>query len=156
MKKLYVLILAGVLTLSLTACGAKKDANSLPQNDENKTPSTSYFGKISSVAGNEIELNLAKEPELPPAESAPEKDGDTMEAAVLTPATTTGDGSGDGAAQRVEVEYTGEMKSFIIPAGMPIKDAQSNEKQLSDIKKGSIMNIFADEKGNVTEVFLYE
>ncbi|MEG1745093.1 MAG: hypothetical protein RR215_05850 [Ruthenibacterium sp.] len=158
MKKLLILILAGALALSLAACGGSTADNavSAPAEDAAKEGSTSYFGKISSVAGNEIEINLAKEPEMPEqTESAPQEKGETVAAATMTPATTTGQTDG-GAANRVEVEYTGEMKAFVLPAGMSIQDAVGNEKQLSDIKKGSIMNIFADENGNVTEAFLYE
>ncbi|MEG1407948.1 MAG: hypothetical protein RSD23_08815 [Ruthenibacterium sp.] len=153
MKKLLTWILAGALALSLTACTKETSAQT---NSEPKAESASYFGKITSVAGNEIEINLAKEPEMPQQSEAPQEEGDTTAAATMTPAFVTDATGGAGAAQRVEVEYTGEMKSFVIPAGMPLKDAQGNEKQLSDIKKGSIMNVFADEKGTVTEVFLYE
>lgn len=170
MKKLITvtsaIALAGALALSLTACGgtptgASSLEPSAPSASAGQSESTAqiaptgYFGKISSVAGNEIELNLAKEPEMPESESAPKEEGDIVAAVEMTPAVAAGTAD-DGAANRVEVEFTGEMKSFVLPAGMPIKDAAGNEKQLSDIQKGSIMNIFADENGNVTEVFLYE
>ena len=158
MKKLLTLFIAGALALSLTACGGNTQdtSSSADNNAENNVTTTSYFGKISAVAGNEIEIDLAKEPEMPEQpESTPKEEGGTIAAAEMVPATAVGE-AGGGAAERTEVEYTGEIKSFVIPAGMPVKDAMGNEKQLSDIKKGSIMNIFADEKGNVTEVFLYE
>ncbi|MEG1932706.1 MAG: hypothetical protein RR075_06315 [Pygmaiobacter sp.] len=157
MKKLFALLMAGVLSLALTACGGTfENSSSIPDSGDAILNSTAYFGKISSVAGNEIELNLAKEPELPPqSESAPADDADEMAAAIMTPAVSTEEGS-KGAATRVEVEYTGELKEFVIPAGMPILDALGNEKQLSDIKKGSIMNIFVDDTDTITEVFLYE
>lgn len=157
MKKLFALMLTGVLACALAACGNTNNGttSTAASQPNSQTASTSYFGKISSVAGNEIELNLAKEPELPETESTSQETGDTVAAVEMTPAVPAGTVDDGGAANRVEVEFTGEMKSFVIPAGMPIKDAMGNEKQLSDIQKGSMMNIFADENGNVTEVFLY-
>lgn len=154
MKKLLSVLLATAVALSLCACQSTPKPEETPASD---TPpvATSYFGKVSFVAGNELELNLAKEPETPESESAPpqepSEDG-SVPATLMQPAIS----GGGGAAQRVEVEYTGEMKPFTLPGGMKITDAMGNEKQLSDIKKGSIMNIFALEDGTITEVFLYE
>ncbi|MEG1049129.1 MAG: hypothetical protein RSE24_01160 [Oscillospiraceae bacterium] len=155
MKKLLTIALAGAVALSLCACQGTPKTEETPASDTPAVSSTAYFGKVSLVAGNELELNLAKEPEIPEAESTPppepSEDG-SVPATLMQPAIS----GGGGAAQRVEVEYTGEIKSFVIPGGMKIKDAMGEEKQLSDIKKGSIMNIFVDDKGNLTEVFLYE
>lgn len=159
MKKLFILFTAAVLALCFVGCGGQTGSTSQPETESQSTPvvTTYYFGKISAVAGNEIEMNLAKEPEMPDQPQTEQKDEDGMMAAVtMTPSMEAGTGEGGGAANRVEVEYTGEIKTFIIPAGLPIKDAMGNEKQLSDIKNGSIMNILVDENENITEVFLYE
>lgn len=167
MKKLFVLALTLSLALALVGCGGNSStaasggtpdsgsASSAVQEEMQVT--TSYFGKVNSVAGNEVELNLAKEPELPEnSEPAPTPNPDgSIEAVEMVPATEATAGGG-GAAQRVEVEYTGEMKSFVIPGGLKVKDAMGNEKQLSEIKKGSVMNFFVDNAGTVVDVFLYE
>ena len=167
MKKGFTLVLATALALSLVACGEQKQNTSsssgeTPQSkvetsSQTNAEVTGYFGKISSVAGNEIEINLVKEPEMPEKPESTGQNEGSIAATELTPATpSTEAGVGGGATERTELEYTGETKAFIIPAGMPIHDAMGNEKQLSDIKKGSIMNVFADANGNVTEVYLYE
>lgn len=167
MKKLIAFTLALSLSFALVGCTGGSpasepkstpptfDTSSSAAGEATEMPTT-YFGKVNSVAGNEIELNLAKEPELPdvPQEETPKPNPDgSIDATIMGPATEAG---GGGAAQRVEVEYTGEMKSFVVPGGMKIKDAMGNEKQLSDIKKGSVMNFCVDGAGNLVEVFLYE
>lgn len=81
-----------------------------------------------------------------------------MPATVMTPATEAGaaEGGQTGAEERTELEYTGESKDFVIPGGLKISGANGEEKQLSDIKKGSILGVFTGEDGLVTEVVLYE
>lgn len=164
MKKLLTLIMAGCIALSLAACTQSKEPSSnsvngssgSTQNQDKPLSVKSQMGKVTSVAGNEVEINLVKEPELP---SAPDSDikveGEISAAITLIPSVEAGT-AGGGAAQRTEIELTGEMKSFVIPAGMPVKDAMGNEKQLSDIKKGLLLNVMVDEEGNIAEVFLYE
>ncbi|MEG0339708.1 MAG: hypothetical protein RR573_07300 [Oscillospiraceae bacterium] len=152
MKKALITLLAGAMIFTFASCGntSNSTASSSSQPPEIKT----YFGKVSSVTGNEIDIDLAKEPEM---EKAPSQEPDAeggMAAATMTPATPAG--GTQGAAQRVEVEYTGNIKSITIPAGIKPKNAIGDEKQLSDIKKGSIVNIFTDASDNVTEVFIYD
>lgn len=169
MKKLVVFMLSLSLSLALVGCTggsseSKPDTTpptsgtSSSEAGETIEMPTTYFGKVNSVAGNEIELNLAKEPEMPDVsqQEAPKPNADGSFDAVTTVPSTEAGAGGNGAAQRVEVEYTGEMKSFVIPGGMKIKDSMGNEKQLSEIKKGSVMNFYVDAEGNLMEVFLYE
>lgn len=161
MKKIIAVVLALTLAAAFTGCAGSSGAGSENSSSSSETFSMpiSYFGKVNSVAGNEIELNLAKEPETeetPDSGSLPTNLDGTIEAVETIPSTEVGTGGANGAAQRVEVEYTGEMKSFVIPGGMKIKDAMDNEKQMSDIKKGSVMNFYTDEAGNITDVFLYD
>lgn len=165
MKKLLTLIMAGCIALSLAACTSGKAPSSNPvngssgstQNQDKPLSVKSHMGKVTSVAGNEVEINLVKEPEMPETpESDVKLEGEISAAIVMTPSVGADATGGGGAAQRSEIELTGEIKAFVIPAGMPVKDAMGNEKQLSDIKKGSLLNVMVDEDGNVTEVFLYE
>ena len=117
-----------------------------------------FYGRVSEVAGNELTLDLAKLPGVDDAASAPADEDGEMPAMVMTPATEAGEGTGGqtGAEERTELDYTGESRDFIIPGGLKITGADGSEKQLTDVKKGSVLAIFADGSGQVTEVVLYE
>lgn len=166
LRKTAVLAIAGALALSLSACGEKpiQAPSNPPLTDESSasTPGSQsmpqadamqYYGKIASIAGNEIEFDVAQLPGADEALPKPPKDG-AMDAVAMTPATPAGEaGEGAGGAEnRVEVKYTGETKSFIIPAGVPITDPAGVEKQLSDLKKGTMLDVQTDKDGNVTQV----
>ncbi len=67
MKKFLSITLSILMTLFITGCGSKqKDApiNNDPGNSNitNMEDYELYYGKISSVAGNEIEVSIAKDP----------------------------------------------------------------------------------------------
>lgn len=162
MKKIITIALVGVLALSMTACTKKA-----PENDQiiGGNPSnsnsidyanvTSHYGKVSAIAGNELTFDLANLPGAGDAPtSMPEGEDGMMSAVTMTPATPAGEAGTDsaGAENRIEVEYTGESKDFVIPAGLEIKDSSGAVKQLSDIKKGTVLNIFTDKDGNIVEV----
>ena len=61
-----------------------------------------------------------------------------------------------GAEERTELDYTGESRDFTIPGGLKITGADGSEKQLTDVKKGSVLTIFTNGSGQVTDVVLYE
>ena len=79
-----------------------------------------------------------------------------MPATAMTPAQPAGEAGGQqGAEERVELEYSGETKDIVIPGGLKITGSNGEEKQLSDIQKGSILTVFTDQDGQVMEVILH-
>lgn len=118
---------------------------------------TTWYGKVSEVAGNELTLELAKQPgeEEQQSSSAPAGDGETMQAAMMSPALPAGQADAGGAEQREELEMTGESKEFTVPGGLTIYDTAGRERQLSDIEKGAVLTIFTDENGAIQDLLLH-
>lgn len=151
------------LAVCVTACGQTSSASQPGASGSGSSQSSPevtemFYGRVSEVAGNELTLDLAKMPGSDEAASAPADEDGEMPAMVMTPATEAGEGAGGqvGAEERTELEYTGESRDFTIPGGLKIIGADGTEKQLTDVKKGSVLTIFADGSGQVTEVVLYE
>lgn len=161
--RMFAVTLALALAVCVTACGQTSSASQPGASGSGSSQSSPevtemFYGRVSEVAGNELTLDLAKMPGSDEAASAPADENGEMPAMVMTPATEAGEGTGGqvGAEERTELEYTGESRDFTIPGGLKITGADGTEKQLTDVKKGSMLTIFADGSGQVTEVVLYE
>lgn len=151
-----------------------------------------YFGKVKSIVGNEIEIELAKPPfEAPEGGGeggegsggafvehsvtihkddegiAEVRDGDTgaqIDAAGAVFAVDGGDGNvqyfgGVGEGEKMELEYTGETKSFTVPAGADIVSMIGGEAKLDAIKKGSVVMVTApkdEANGTVSSIMIME
>ncbi len=134
---------------SLPSDGQAPDTNAQAP-DADVQSFTSVFGKVKSIVGNEIELELAKPPfDLGAPEG--EEGGEAVAAAAAAPAKSvtvtseesdintesadsespkmmfeSADGSvvvvseSDDGTSKLELEYTGESKSITIPAGISI------------------------------------
>ncbi|MEG1427666.1 MAG: hypothetical protein RSC76_08260 [Oscillospiraceae bacterium] len=140
MKKIIIGLLCGVMALSMAACGSETNS-SVTAPEEKPVVTRQQYGKVASIIGNELEFTLAKNP-FPEEESsiAPEGGGDgTMAAAVTTEAIKQGDEA--QAAPKLALEYTGESKSYVIPAGVKINGLKGGEEQLTAIGKGSVLAI---------------
>lgn len=178
--------------------GTEEEAPALPgeeQPEENPAPEEGdiipeeaiegemLYGKVKSIVGNEIELEVAKPP-FADIQGGDQHSGDSMQAAgaisfsveaadggaQVFEATDVGDATGEAApvsgtissedsAQTIvavegadgkmqviggggedgmELEYTGETKNVIIPAGAEIMNVKG-EGTLESIKKGSVL-----------------
>lgn len=166
--KLVSIFAAFALATSLTACGGAPSSasgassgasapSSASQPDESAAAQQTqlWYGQVSSVAGNELTLELAAEPQAPQNENLPKADEDGTIAAVPTTPAAAGTAGEIGAEERQEIELSGETKDFTIPGGLAVKDGSGTEKQLSDIQKGSILTILTNADGLVTEVILH-
>lgn len=164
MKKILAITLSILMVFSMTACGKNKgdapsnDNSSGNSNEINSQDYEAYYGKISSVAGNEIEVSLAKDQFDNGGEDAPSPDEPGgEEAGMMTSSSAAAAVNGEeqgGAEERVEMEFTGETKSFTIPAGAEIFQGAGQGGQLSSLKKGSIVIVYVNKEsgvvGNVT------
>ena len=158
MKKEFVLTVAVILAVSMFA-GCSKNSSQPQTPDTNSTNSSSepvnndnenfveskgYFGKIKSIVGNEIEIDIG-ELAAPELEETDEDLGDLgpMGQMIAVPQEGT-EGSGtidpSASAPKLDLIYTGESKSFTIPAGASIFKFAS-EETLSALKVGSVVSI---------------
>lgn len=159
MKKILAITLSILMVFSMTACGKNKgdapsnENNSGSGNEINSQDYEAYYGKISSVAGNEIEVSIAKDQFDNGGEDAPSSDepgGEDAFSMTSSMAATEGDGEDQGGAEeRVEMEFTGETKSFTIPAGAEIFQGAGQGGQLSSLKKGSVVIVYVNKESGV-------
>ncbi|MDL2236901.1 hypothetical protein LJC56_03595 [Christensenellaceae bacterium OttesenSCG-928-K19] len=161
----------------------------------------SIFGKVKSIVGNEIELELAKPPfdMGKPVEGiegdagsstfsastsqsimiqGSEEDIANGDASVTNESGALADtsgmaivaedengnvqyfGGGMGEGQELELEYTGETKSILVPAGAEILSLIGTEGTLDSIKKGSVLMLTVDdmtkERATADSVMIWE
>ncbi len=151
----------------------------------------SIFGKVKSIVGNEIELELANPPfemgapgeggaagadvkqravtitegddggvQVSEAEAGEVPKGAVRDEQSATYAVTTEGGQvhivGGEDGEKMELEYTGESKSVIIPAGVSIT-SMVGEATIDAVKKGSVLMLMVDAKtGTATSVMIME
>lgn len=165
--RIFAIALALCLAACVAACGQTSSASqpgasgsASGSGSSQRSPEVTemFYGRVNEMAGNELTLGLAKMPGTDEAASAPAGEDGEMPAMAMTPATEAGEGTGGqvGAEERTELEYTGESRDFTIPGGLKITGADGTEKQLTDVKKGSVLAIFTNGSGQVTDVVLYE
>lgn len=138
MKKLTLLLLTLAFTLSFAACAAKSSGSDL---DVINASGDYIYGKITNITGNEIEMALAEMPEEDDAEPG-DVPGDDVEIPM-----------GDNAIPAVggaviddvtdNLAFTGETKSFTIPAGIKVY-SMGQEINLSNLKKGDVLSVAFD------------
>ena len=197
-KKIIAALLAAGMTLSFVACAegdpsSSSGESSVPSSQNSSsspTPessegsggssspevkSTQVFGKVKSVAGNEITLNLANMPDVDMETDVGEGSGEgqggiTVEgggagvAAIKSETVTIAEDAGGGEKisggeiqrSNTELEYTGEEQDFIIPAGAKIYGVSGADEAMDAIKKGSILMMNLDENGNIVSVSIWE
>lgn len=158
MKKILAITLSILMVFSMTACGKNKgdapsnENNSGSGNEINSQDYEAYYGKISSVAGNEIEVSIAKNT-LDNDEDNNEKLGGTEGSSTPTSSSSSiaaGEGEDQGGAEeRIEMEFTGETKTFTIPAGAEIFQGAGQGGQLSSLKKGSVVIVYVNKESGV-------
>ncbi|MEW9122120.1 MAG: hypothetical protein AB2421_05355 [Thermotaleaceae bacterium] len=183
MNTQYKAILAGILGLSILLSGCSKTNAALDQptgtNQQNQSQKSSnesetrgqngrpeqqrpdIFGRVKSIVGNEVVLEVAEMPERANGENqnAPGAQGQTRDntGARATGGGPVGGGSMGGGpmgggTQRgnsSSLNFTGETKTILIPVGIPITSmGQSGSKELdiADIYKGMIMQIWFDQE----------
>ncbi len=105
MKKILIVVMAGLMMMTLISCGAKPQAtpevpvteegsgekNQEPNKEaEGSTQSTgeNIFGKVKNIIGNEVELELAKPPFEPNTVTEEGKEGMAVPAAAVSGAVT--------------------------------------------------------------------
>lgn len=150
MKKLktwIALVLVVVFAMNLTACGTggtNDKGNSSDQSESGgqgafSNSDDAIYGKITEITGNEIKAAIAKKP----AEN--ENGEEDLKGDVMTPNENDvpmigGEGIEDSMDN---LEFTGETRTFTIPAGVKITN-MGQEINLSSLKKGDIISVVTD------------
>lgn len=164
MKKTVLILVCIFILATATACSATPQTpppvasppdsamDSAPPVEEQQPEQTLLYGKVTSVIGNEIDLNIGTtEEELPstyqpPVEEKEEKEG-SVPAMMLQPAS---DGEASfvegGKVQKnesiIDITYGDETKSVLIPAGVQMVDLTGKGKSdLNSVKEGSVLRV---------------
>lgn len=163
MKKLILAIVGVLMIVSLSACsqGKKEKKTTIPQ--------IVYVGTIQSVEGNEIELALAKVPEELKQKAAGEGENnngnsgdqgdsgggesyvggiDDLPDGKDNLETAPDEVEGNQQTLAATLEYTGENKTFTIPAGVKLVDITGGSVNVSDLNKMNVLMIIINEKDN--------
>ena len=81
--------------------------------------------------------------------------GDVM-IMVPAPDDVAGDGTegstGDAPAEKLPIEFTGEVRDFTIPAGAKITNAMGKEVSFDNVTKGSLVQLILNETTGVVEM----
>lgn len=192
MKKVIMIVLSALMLLSLAACSAptasSADADASGGADSSGTAAAGQelFGKVKSLVGNELKLDLAKTPDQGTIDSLTgggggegaqggvsisRSDSATVEGGEDEPADEGGDvqvfafneNTGEsqviyssGEKQKMELEYTGESKDLSIPAGLPIKDMFGNELKPAELKEGNVLMVTLGDDGKPVSILVIE
>lgn len=173
--KIHSKILVGVMSISLllTACGRetkeitgntsvnentqvqKSDSQKQGENKERKRGQRpDLFGRVKSIIGNEVVLELAEMPQREAGEKKSKQGSDAGERPI-NPEGKIGGGPEQRGGKR-QLKFTGETKTILIPVGIPIKSFSRREEELdiADIYEGSLLQIWLDEddKETITRV----
>lgn len=155
LKTWIALLLVVVFAMGFTACGTEgtdnhKNPSGQSENGDQGAFSSSddaVYGKITEITGNEIKVAIAKKP----AEN--EKGKDDLKGEVISPSENDlpmigGESTEDPVDN---LEFTGETKTFAIPAGVKIS-SMGQEISLSSLKKGDIISIVTDTENPDTAI----
>lgn len=154
-KTWITLLIVVVFAMSFTACGTQgaddkgNTSNKSESGDQGAFSSAdeAIYGKITEITGNEIKVAIAKKP----VEN--ENGKDDLKGDAFTPNENDVPMIG---GEHIEdpmdnLEFTGETKTFTIPAG--VKITNSGQKiNLSNLKKGDIISFETDAKNPDTVV----
>ncbi len=173
-SKLLILILA--ITMVVTGCSnAKENVTStdeqnashnnmegngeIPNQNGNQKRNNrpDMMGKVKSIIGNEIILQLAEMPEI---QERSESEQNNEKRALGVNNNGSGFGGPPGGMRsggNREMNFTGETKTLLIPVGVPITSfgaGGEKELEIEDIYEGSILQIWFDKDDNemITQV----
>ncbi|MCT4620970.1 MAG: hypothetical protein N4A62_16480 [Marinisporobacter sp.] len=150
LKSKVVVLLVGV-SLLFTGCGSSKieetsssstqEVEKSQVEEKRKKNRADLFGRVKSIIGNEVVLELAEMPQRKAEENAEKPSGEKPE--------NPGAGGGSGQGRKREIKLTGETETILIPVGIQVLSfSRDGEKEIdiADIYEGSMMQIWYDEK----------
>lgn len=118
--------------------------------------SRAFYGKVKSIVGNEIEIEIGTVPEktwneeIPPEEKKKshvpmvqieERENPPGMEDIIAPNPPEYGGSIFGENGEINLTYTGESRTLIIPAGTDIRNRLGKKETLDSIKKGTVLMV---------------
>lgn len=115
-----------------------------------------FYGKVKSIVGNEIEIEIGTVPEetwneeIPPEErkkshvpmvQIEERENPPGMEDIVVPNPPEYGGSIFGENGEINLTYTGESRTLIIPAGTDIRNRLGKKETLDSIKKGTVLMV---------------
>ncbi|SJZ55662.1 hypothetical protein [Anaerorhabdus furcosa] len=146
MKKLIYVLVVGLLLVGCSTKAPNQNGESKKDGQNEQQEVELVFGKITSMTGNEIELDLAKDPTGEEQDLEENEDG-SIKAATLTESANAEDNANqtNENEDKMKLEYTGEKLSVNVPAGIDISNFSSgSELKLTDLKEGSVIAVTRD------------
>lgn len=170
MKKILVMgicivIAAGVVGCSKNESGDTGNKGNTPIEENTEIPEVILFGKIKKIVGNQVELEIAKDPSFGwddgnfSSEAGSEGDIDkgdveSIEGTTLVDSNESLEGAPDDEVindmmeqnePKLELEYVGESKEFTIPAGVKIFNLKlGKDENMTALKNGSVIRVYAN------------
>ncbi len=130
---------------------ADLDQETSDADSNTEVPDEVFFGKVTSIIGNEVEIEMALLPDWNEGENIKpgDKKGSSQEKTAIR---ENPEGQEDyfapdpedsifGEDGEINLTYTGESKTLTIPAGVNIRNILGGEATLEEIKKGSVLMI---------------
>lgn len=155
LKAWIALLLVVVFAMSFTACGTggtndKGNPSGKSESGEQMAFSgadDTTYGKITEITGNEIKVAIAEKP------AEDESGEENLKSNAITPNENDVPMIGGESIEDPmdNLEFTGETKTFTIPAGVKITN-MGQEINLSSLKKGDIISVMTDAENPDTVV----
>lgn len=159
MKKPLILSIVIALALGVSACSPnKQETDSKDKAKSEQKVDKFIYGKVKNIVGNEIEFELAKDPGKEIKAVDKDKDDKEKEKKDEIPASmTTKAMSGDegkkvsvGDIEKneplVDLEFTGDVKTILIPTGVDINVLSGRSGEgINTIKEGTYLKIAVDD-----------
>lgn len=181
MKKWRITAAVLMLAFVLAACSggsaegpdaAENTASVRQESTEDGAKIKSYMGQVSDKIGNDITVSLGElileggddggaayyvdengAPHL--MEEGEFNAENAVTIMVPMPEDAAGEGTdsgaGEGPAERLPIEFTGEVREFTIPAGAKITNAMGKELGLDSVVTGSLVQLIVNETTGVVE-----
>lgn len=177
MKKLILMAAIATLSLNLVACSGdssnvSNDINTSTESsksqDEEATSIKTFVGQISDKIGNDITVSLGNlvldnnegtnETVIYDGNGDPKPyDGDGSEPdgeMIMIPAPedeSSNDSTSTAPIEKLPIEFTGEVRSFTVPAGAKILNSLGKEVNFDAVKKGSLVQMVVNESTGAIE-----
>lgn len=177
MKKIILIAAIAALSLNLVACSGESNTVSNDvstptesSKDEGQTTTSikTFVGQISEKVGNDITVSLGNivlddnegtsESVIYDGNGDPKPyDGDGSEAdgemlMIPVPEDQNSDNSTNTSPiEKLPIEFTGEVRSFTVPAGAKIVNSLGKEVNFDAVKKGSLVQMVVNESTGAVE-----